>query len=694
MRTAISLSAEWASAVTLPARTTTSPGACEIFSVSITWPPPARCRRLVESTAMPRARTTSFSTSRQTRTAARATANRGSVIRRARIPPARRLFLPFSPERTRLAIGGAFIHPGRRALAAPPFLAFCAPCLRSGGLQPAISSFFLTVLLIAGCSADSRPLEQLKWNPFFNAFILTYMHACEGEGGRGLGWELGRALRDSRTKMLICPFLFTGHATRSTQSRSAERQSRNGNFELSFLASLCEIHARLSQYAMGPTSFSTSAVSTMTMASHGQPSRKPLSAWFFSPSRACYNARASDSSSPAYHVPQTVLQTPLARPAHRTWIAPLLHLAFPLLFRRHGLLRRAGPQLAVPRRLRFLLPWAHCCLGCAGARISGVSRRDLFSRWHGPESRHAGASVRRSCDVRPGGRHRQPFSGGRSRCDAQPRCGRGTLADGALPVHRELHRGAAYGSAGDIFHHAGAADFLVPCGNGNRSHFVETRFTSRLRDLVRRRDNGWARNARQAGNAAASCGHAGSAVDALSPPRELQQARACNALDASRFAAAAGDLGGPQRCESWASAIPCATLRGNIRRRATDGFLRVDENVDVSFSRRVSLHLEGAVAADRIKKSSAVRGGFAEGIRARGCPARALQPRARHDANAGSRIRRAGAGTRAAPSNSHLRMDPDGARHSDVVHSADYTAALLRPALAACGKLPQQCDGL
>src|SRR5437667_10460723 len=241
------------------------------------------------------------------------------------------------------------------------------------------------------------------------------------------------------------------------------------------------------QYAMGPTSFSTSAVSTMTMASHGQPSRKqpsgpllrhflqpmhwmgsiwmrpngglsssgtqnmqsstgqystqagepaqpvqhsvitasslgfflravaipfergsclsssgtipgafatsgasaisrdstlsvkPLSAWFFSPSRACYNARASDSSSPAYHVPQTVLQTPLARPAHRTWIAPLLHLAFPLLFRRHGLLRRAGPQLVVPRRLRFLLPWAHCCLGCAGARISGVSRRDLFS---------------------------------------------------------------------------------------------------------------------------------------------------------------------------------------------------------------------------------------------------------------------------------------------------------------------------
>ena len=51
-------------------------------------------------------------------------------------------------------------------------------------------SFFLTVLLIAGCSADSHPLEQLKWNPFFNAFILTYMHVMGG-GGSGGGWGGG-----------------------------------------------------------------------------------------------------------------------------------------------------------------------------------------------------------------------------------------------------------------------------------------------------------------------------------------------------------------------------------------------------------------------------------------------------------------------------------------------------------------------
>src|SRR2546421_5993475 len=44
---------------------------------------------------------------------------------------------------------------------------------------------------------------------------------------------------------------------------------------------------RRAQYAMGPTSFSTSAISTMTMASHGQPSRKqpsgPLLRHFLQP---------------------------------------------------------------------------------------------------------------------------------------------------------------------------------------------------------------------------------------------------------------------------------------------------------------------------------------------------------------------------------------------------------------------------
>src|SRR6267143_1557860 len=226
----------------------------------------------------------------------------------------------------------------------------------------------------------------------------------------------------------------------------------------------CEAIGARVQYDIGPTSFSTSTVSTMTMASHGQPSRKhpsgpllrhflqpmhrigsiwmrpngglssagtqnmqsstgqystqardpahpvqhsvitansfgfflraveipfergsnfcssgtipgalttsgafaicrdsilsvkPLSARFFRQCHACYNARASDSSSPAHHVPQFFLQTPLARAPRRTGLAPLLHLAFPLPFRRYAVLRRACPQLVVPRRLRLLFP--------------------------------------------------------------------------------------------------------------------------------------------------------------------------------------------------------------------------------------------------------------------------------------------------------------------------------------------------
>src|SRR5216683_2352587 len=280
------------------------------------------------------------------------------------------------------------------------------------------------------------------------------------------------------------------------------------------------------QYDMGPTSFSTSAVSTMTMASHGQPSRKqpsgpllrhflqpmhrigsiwmrpngglsssgtqnmqsstgqystqagepaqpvqhsvitassfgfflraveipfergsnfcssgtnpgafatsgalaicrdstfpvkPLSARFFRRVLhrigACYNARASESSSPAHHVSQTVLQTSLARARCRPWFAALFHLAFPVLFRRYGPLRRAGAQLAVPRRLRLLFPWADSCLRRTRARLSGISRGDLFPGWNGAEGRHGRTGARRPCDMRPGDEHCRSFGGGRS----------------------------------------------------------------------------------------------------------------------------------------------------------------------------------------------------------------------------------------------------------------------------------------
>src|SRR6266404_1210773 len=470
----------------------------------------------------------------------------------------------------------------------------------------------------------------------------------------------------------------------------------------------CEAKAG-AQYDIGPTSFSTSAISTMTMASHGQPSRKQpsgpllrhflqpmhrigsiwmrpngglsssgtqnmqsstgqystqagdpaqpvqhsvmtansfgfflraveipfergsnfcssgtspgafatsgalaicsdstlsvmsLSAWFFSESRACYNARASDSTSPAHHVPQTVLQTPFARAPRRTRIAPLFYLAFPLLFRRYGLLRRAGPQLAVPRRLRFLLPRAASCVGRARARLSGISRRDLFSGRHRAEGGHARTSVRRSCDVRAGRRDCQSAGRGLSRRHAQSRCSRSALADGALPVHRELHGRAAHGSAGDIFDYARAADFFVACGNGDRPHGLKSRSASRRKNLVRGRARGWARRARPAGNTAASFGRTDRALASLSRSRKLENARGRNSVDDRWLAVAASALGRAQRREPWTRAVPRAALRGNVRQRFADRLLLLDENVDVSFSRCLSLYLETAVAADRLE---------------------------------------------------------------------------------------------
>ncbi len=78
--------------------------------------------------------------------------------------------------------------------------------------------------------------------------------------------------------------LFTDHSELSTvnhgQRQETEVKLRNSLF-------LGGIEGGIAQYAIGPTSFSTSAISTMTMASHGQPSRKqpsgPLLMHFLQP---------------------------------------------------------------------------------------------------------------------------------------------------------------------------------------------------------------------------------------------------------------------------------------------------------------------------------------------------------------------------------------------------------------------------
>src|SRR6267142_604119 len=207
---------------------------------------------------------------------------------------------------------------------------------------------------------------------------------------------------------------------------------------------------------MGPTSFSTSAISTMTMASHAQPVQHSVitasSFGFFlraveipfergsnfclsgtntgafttccsaameldftSKARFCnrdsrgrngrfwldsrvlpllrsprtgvsrtfglvhYNASAIQSVMERPNAPPIALQASVASAPRGARFAPLLYLALPFLLRRYGLLRRAGPQLALPRRLRLLLPWAASSLGCACARLSGIPRGSLFS---------------------------------------------------------------------------------------------------------------------------------------------------------------------------------------------------------------------------------------------------------------------------------------------------------------------------
>src|SRR6266478_2532666 len=284
-----------------------------------------------------------------------------------------------------------------------------------------------------------------------------------GEGSMGwspkneMTWTENAPKPLSSLTTVNCPLSTTRHVTAQ---------------ETSFVlpVSIEKIQGGRPQYAIGPTSFSTSAISTMTMASHGQPSRKQpsgpllrhflhpmhwmgsiwmrpngglsssgtqnmqsstgqystqagdpaqpvqhsvitassfgfflraveipfergsnfwssgtipgalttsgafaiscdstfpvkppvkqLPAWFFRRSRACYNARAIRFIFDRTHVHQAICQTSRTGFAGRTRVAPLLPLAFPLLFRRYRLLRRACPQLALPRRLRLLLPRA------------------------------------------------------------------------------------------------------------------------------------------------------------------------------------------------------------------------------------------------------------------------------------------------------------------------------------------------
>src|SRR5205814_5095392 len=110
---------------------------------------------------------------------------------------------------------------------------------------------------------------------------------------------------------------------------------------------------------------------------------------------------------------------------------------------------------------------------------------------------------------------------------------------------------------------------------------------------------------------------------------ELSTSRSRNAVDGPWPAAAAGAVGRAQRAESRSRAVSRPALRGNVWRRPANRILCVDANVDVSLSRCLSLHLEIAVAADRIEKCSFVRHGFAGVILAPPFPTGPLHPLSR-----------------------------------------------------------------
>src|SRR6266446_2883111 len=239
-----------------------------------------------------------------------------------------------------------------------------------------------------------------------------------------------------------------------------------------------------------PGAFTTSGA--LAISSDFTLSVKSLSAWFLPPlqqSRACYNARAIRFGSP--HVPQNSPQTSLPRAPRRTCAAPLFHLAFPLLLRRYRLLRRACPQLALPRYLWFLLPRTASPLGCTSPRLSGLPRHNLFSGRHRQKSGHACTSFPRSCDVRFRRRYLLSPGGRRLGSCSWPDRSRPPVAHGSLPIHRQLRCCPAHGGVGNIFHHARAAGFSVAGGNGVQPSFLQQRFAPRHKNLVRGRTRRW-----------------------------------------------------------------------------------------------------------------------------------------------------------------------------------------------------------
>src|SRR6266849_5277958 len=151
----------------------------------------------------------------------------------------------------------------------------CTPSLLSSKLG---SSDLRTVQRVSelfpvfpnSCALFCTFLHSRKTQPFYFQPLPHSLRKTTRVGGEGsMGWSPKNEMTwtENAPKPLSslttvnCPLSTTRHVTAQ---------------ETSFVlpVSIEKIQGGRPQYAIGPTSFSTSAISTMTMASHGQPSRK------------------------------------------------------------------------------------------------------------------------------------------------------------------------------------------------------------------------------------------------------------------------------------------------------------------------------------------------------------------------------------------------------------------------------------
>jgi len=329
---------------------------------------------------------------------------------------------------------------------------------------------------------------------------------------------------------------------------------------------------------------------------------KSLSAWFFSES-----ALATMPCIRFLFACTTMFPKPFYKHLLPALLAGLgLRLFFIWHFPFYSAIRlttKSWPATAVPRRLRFLLPTGSFLRRTrARQAIPAFLARIYFlagtGRKGGSCSHKRSSILRRACWRGIASRLAADL-----RRHAQSRCSRSALADGRFARSPRTTRPCRSRKCWRHFYYARAADFFVACGMAIEPHGLKSRQLRGAKNLVRGRASlvlGLGALVRPETSLLLS------AVlialwPSLSRSRKLEKARGRNSVDDRWLAVAASALGRAQRREPWTRAVPRAALRGKRTATFCRPAFTLDENVDVSFSRCLSLYLETAVAADRLE---------------------------------------------------------------------------------------------